>query len=109
MLAAGLSETCRRRGGAKGRTMDKMKAAAVEAANKVVGFLDGTMAPISKIMAENEVVFAVWQDAREDDGVGIKLVKGRKRLEALAAAEQPAPAGAEIGRESWRERVCPDG
>jgi hypothetical protein len=52
--------------------------------------MDGTMTPVHQIIAENEVVFAAWQDARVPDGVGMLLIKGANRIRDVFAAEKDA-------------------
>jgi hypothetical protein len=41
-----------------------------------------TKAFVLKILADNEIVFGVWQDADEPNGIGVLLIKGKARLEA---------------------------
>jgi len=62
---------------------DKQRLTAL--ANDVAPLLDGTTEPIKAIIAENDVVFGVWQDASESDGVGIHVIKGQTRLSAIAS------------------------
>jgi hypothetical protein len=71
------------------------KSAIVDLANESRALMDGTIEPVKRIIEENEVVFGVWQDDDEPDGVGILLIKGQRRLGALAESGKPAPTGAE--------------
>jgi hypothetical protein len=48
--------------------------------------MDGTMEPMLRVVAEHEVVFAVWQEAGAPHGVGVLLVKGAHRLGDITAA-----------------------
>ncbi len=65
--------------------MDDFKRRIVEAANRNDDRMDGTMGPVEAIIADNEIVFAVWQDAAEPDGVGTMIVKGQDALRRCAA------------------------
>jgi hypothetical protein len=53
--------------------------------------MDGTMAPVKRIISENEVVFAVWQDETQPHGVGVHPVKGGQKLREILA---DGPSGA---------------
>ena len=65
----------------------------VEAANSNERLMDGTTAPVERLLAQNDVVFAVWQDGGAADGVSTLLLKGQKRLSAIASEVDAAPAG----------------
>ena len=65
----------------------------VACANENAAVLDGSMAPIHGILDASDLVFCVWQDATEPDGVGMMIVKGKRRLEAIGAASNPLPIG----------------
>lgn len=56
--------------------------------------MDGTTAPVLQILAENDIVFAVWKDPRAEDGVSTLLLKGERRLGAIASETEPVPQGA---------------
>lgn len=47
----------------------------VAKANEVLRKLDGTMEPIKCLIADNELVFAVWQDRAERDGIETQIIK----------------------------------
>jgi hypothetical protein len=70
-----------------------MKKQIVELANAAIPLLDGTTRPMKKILDEHEVVWGVWQDPAEPDGVGMLLIKGHRRLAAIASRADPAPDG----------------
>ena len=56
--------------------------------------LDGTTAPVKRIIAENELVFGIWTDPKEPLGVDTLIIKGERRLAAIAESGKPAPPGA---------------
>jgi hypothetical protein len=62
-----------------------LKSQLVEMANANDALMDGTMAPVLQLVAENEVVFAVWQDEAEPNGVGVMIVKGANKLRDVVA------------------------
>jgi hypothetical protein len=64
-----------------------LKKTAVELANATLPLMDGTMEPIRKIIAENEVVLAVWQDATSENGVDMLIVKGQQKLREIASSK----------------------
>lgn len=68
--------------------------AIADEANRTAALMDGTTKPVKKLLADYELVFGVWNGEDEESGVGIMLMKGMKRMEALAAAAEPAPEGA---------------
>jgi hypothetical protein len=71
--------------------MDKWKREMVDAANRNNACMDGTMAPVREILSSADVVFAVWQDAAEMDGVGYMIVKGEDVLRRIVENQLPAP------------------
>jgi hypothetical protein len=62
----------------------------VDMANANDALMDGTMAPVKKIINENEVVFAVWQDWSQPHSVDLLLVKGQQRLNEIVANNKSA-------------------
>jgi hypothetical protein len=58
----------------------------VDLANRNEETMDGTMGPVRRIVAEGDVVFAVWQDPEEEYGVGSLVVKGAKLLKEIVAS-----------------------
>jgi hypothetical protein len=60
-------------------------------ANQNQEVMDGTTAPIKRIISESDVVFGVWQDAGEPHGVGLLLLKGAKLLREIVASGEAMP------------------
>jgi hypothetical protein len=48
--------------------------------------MDGTMEPIKRIVADAEVVFAIWPDLEQREGIGLLIVKGEKLLEKVSVS-----------------------
>lgn len=71
--------------------MDKKSIVAVANGNEKL--MDGTTGPVIRILSENEIVFAVWQDKQAEGGVSTMLLKGQRRLAAIASEVDPGPAG----------------
>jgi hypothetical protein len=61
----------------------------VEKANANAALMNGTDDMVMKIIAENDVVWGVWQDATQRDGVGLHLIKGRHPLKITPASSLP--------------------
>jgi len=55
--------------------------------------MDGTTAPVKRIIDNAQLVFAVWPDEGSPDGIGTLIVKGERRVRAIAASGKPAPTG----------------
>jgi hypothetical protein len=55
--------------------------------------MDGTTEPVRRILDGAQLVFAVWPDSDEPDGIGTLIAKGTHRLKAIAASGKPAPDG----------------
>ena len=70
-------------------TIDKR--ALVDMANENAALMDGTLAPVLRLVAEHDLVFAVWPDRHTPDGVGTMIVKGANRLRAIVADYQTQP------------------
>jgi hypothetical protein len=80
----------------EGRTMHEMLKTTVELANDFNFELEAALAHVRMTMvrkriADNDVVFAVWQDAGEPDGVGYRLVKGQQLLRESMASGTSVP------------------
>jgi hypothetical protein len=58
----------------------------VDLANRNEAIMDGTIEPVRRLVAEGDVVFAVWQDPNEQYGVGFLVVKGEKLLKEFVAS-----------------------
>lgn len=66
--------------------MDRaMKRHLVDLANQMQERIKGSMSAVREIIGESDVVVAIWQDAREEDGVGLRLIKGHVVLHESAA------------------------
>jgi len=59
----------------------------VDLANRNEETMDGTTEPVRRILADGDVVFAVWQDQEEDYGVDYLVVKGAKLLKEIVASQ----------------------
>lgn len=57
----------------------------VEIANANEQLMDGTTEPVMRILAENDLVFACWQDPEAENGVSTMILKGYRRLAEIAA------------------------
>jgi hypothetical protein len=64
--------------------MDDFVRGLVDLANRNNAGMDGTMAPVLQLVAEHDLVFAVWQDSAAPHGVGVLIVKGANRLREIA-------------------------
>lgn len=62
--------------------------AIVHKANAVRSRITTDFATVWKIIVENDLVFAVWQDPTERDTVGTLIIKGKGRLEQIASSGQ---------------------
>ena len=63
----------------------------VDLANRNEETMDGTTEPVRRILADGDVVFAVWQDQEEDYGVDYLVVKGAKLLKEIVASQTGQP------------------
>lgn len=61
----------------------------VDVANRNLRFMDGTTGSVQKIISSVDLVFGVWQDFRKPYGVGISIIKGSRRLKAVAESGTP--------------------
>ena len=77
---------------AQDREWSAYKLQIVDAANRVGAHLSGCGTDAVRFLtATHDVVFAVWQDRREPDGVGTMLIKGRQAMrEVIADGESRA-------------------
>ena len=71
---------------------DALKMLMVDLANANDAKMDGTMEPVERIIADNDVVFALWQDETEPHCAGMLLVKGQKLLLQAVAKDKPVEA-----------------
>jgi hypothetical protein len=65
----------------------------VRIANANERLMDGTTGPVRLILQNNDLVFAVWQDAAVPGGVSTLILKGQRRLKAIASDKDVAPSG----------------
>jgi len=72
----------------------QFRMAIIAMANDVLALLDGTTKPIKKIIDANDLVMGVFPDLNSEDGVGLLIIKGEKRLEAIAGRTGAPFAGA---------------
>ena len=73
----------------------------VDLANRNEETMDGTLEPVRRILAEGDVVFAVWQDRAQEYGVGYLVVKGAKLLKEILASQTT-----QVGRISAVKCIC---
>lgn len=59
----------------------------IDLANRNQEAMDGTTETLRRIVAEGDLVFAVWQDPEEEYGVGGLTIKGTKLLKEIAAGQ----------------------
>jgi hypothetical protein len=65
------------------------KAQIVAKANEVSELLvDGRFEPVRALVDANELVYAVWQDEEEPDGVGTMIVKGQRKLQEIITSRR---------------------
>ncbi len=63
------------------------KTTIVDAANRVAAQLNGCgIDEIRQLVDANEIVFGVWQDRLEPDGVGMMPIKGQQLLRVVVAS-----------------------
>jgi hypothetical protein len=67
---------------------DEMKRKIVESANANRTILTDDFEQVREMINTNDVVFGVWQDVAEPDGVGMLLVKGEQRLRECIADDK---------------------
>ena len=89
------------------------RAQIVAAANRVGAQLSGCgIDAVRFLTATHDVVFAVWQDRREPDGVGTMLIKGQQAMrEVIADGESRAvsltaiPCRSSLEAQALRETI----
>ena len=64
------------------------------------------MTVIEEILANSEVVVAVWQDPTEQYGVGFEVVKGQRILRECAANNVPVRVSTSAIKCVSREQAC---
>jgi hypothetical protein len=62
---------------------------AVDMANQNEELMDGTTVPVKAVIAQGEIVFAVWQDPTRVCGIGLLLLKGASALRGTMAGTHP--------------------
>ena len=72
-------------------TIDAIKRKTNEVANRAWERLarllgDGRRNEVGAIIKPSDVVLAVWQDAAQPGGLGVKLIKGQARLRKILAS-----------------------
>jgi hypothetical protein len=70
-------------------TPDALMVHLVECANANNSLMDGTTAPVKRIIAAHKIVFAIWQDGDAPHGVDCLLIKGSDKLRRIAAGKTP--------------------
>lgn len=61
----------------------------IEMANQNNEEMTGSMDEVRQIISDNELVFAVWQDASKPYGVGLLIVKGNDLFRNCIASGTP--------------------
>ncbi len=62
----------------------------VDKANMVAETLTGSAAQVQQMVEKHDVVIGVWQDPKEEGGVGTYIVKGQRALMDIASSGKPA-------------------
>ena len=82
----------RRKRGLPTKTTTEVKALAAELKQQLVELadaneerMDGTTEPVLEIIADSDVVYGVWPDSSEPDGVGTLIIKGSDLVRDIAA------------------------
>jgi hypothetical protein len=65
---------------------EKWKRQMVDLANETGPALDGSIDQIKQIFADADIVYGVWQDPAEEDGVGVLLMKGAHVLRDIVSS-----------------------
>jgi hypothetical protein len=58
----------------------------VKLANAFLDKADGSFEQVQDVLDKNEIVFAVWNDAKSPEGVGYTIVKGQQLIRENAAS-----------------------
>ena len=61
--------------------------------------MDGTTALVKDIIDDAELVFAVWRDVDQPDGIGVIVLKGAQLLRTITASGQSVAA-------TWDAVLC---
>ena len=65
----------------------------VSMANENVELMDGTTAPVKKLIEDHELVYGIWQDDTMPDGIGVHVIKGKRQImEAMTSGDGAAVA-----------------
>jgi len=54
-------------------------------ANENSAAMDGTPRPVLDVLADNDIVFAIWQDPDRPGGVGRRIIKGDRIVQEIIA------------------------
>lgn len=73
------------------QTPDPFLVKIVAMANETQKHLNGDFVQVDAIVADAEVVIAVWQDQQEPHGVGTMLIKGNQSLREIVASSHSRP------------------
>jgi hypothetical protein len=69
---------------------DRTKRDMVEFVNSHFPEYDDPAVSIREILDSSDVVFGLWQDPEEPDGVGMYVIKGKNLMREIVASDQPA-------------------
>jgi hypothetical protein len=47
---------------------------------------------VKSVIADNDIVFGIWEDESEANGVGVLVIKGDRELQACTASDQCIPS-----------------
>ena len=59
----------------------------VDMADENRELLDGTMGPVKRMFAAADIVWGVWRDSQEPNGVGLMLLKGQEKVKEIMESE----------------------
>ena len=65
------------------------KARAVETANRLRSTIKGDFVEVRRLVDGHDLVFGVWRDPEEPNGVGMLIVKGHQLMRETIAAGAP--------------------
>ena len=69
---------------------DETKRDMVEFVNEHFAGSDEPVISIREILDSSDVVFGLWQDPEEPDGVGMYVIKGKNLMREVLASDKPA-------------------
>jgi hypothetical protein len=73
------------------QTWGEFKREIVEIANENIALMDGTTKPVQELFRNAEIVWGIWQDANEPDGIGTLVMKGAKLLREIGSNGKDMP------------------